>query len=279
MDTILVTVTALSLVMAAIMGTLLVRLLHEERRRSDARVALLEQLATEPRASGSHTPVAATAQQGSTVATVQRGSTLTSPGHRVPARIASSRSPAAVTLDDLELRPGNSVAEGVEHEMFHEHGAPSAWPRRFVVVGAMAAVMAAVLFGWSATQPATELPTGQATAGTGQPPLELLSLQHAQQEGTLVISGLVQNPRSGAALAGIQATVLLFGADDRTVATGRAPLDFTTLAPGDESPFVIRVPVTSAVTRYRVGFRSDTDRVLGHIDRRNPETVARKQEP
>jgi hypothetical protein len=42
---------------------------------------------------------------------------------------------------------------------------------------------------------------------------------------------------------------------------------------------VIRVPVSGAVARYRVGFRGEDDRVLGHIDRRNLEAVARKQEP
>jgi hypothetical protein len=143
----------------------------------------------------------------------------------------------------------------------------------------MAAVMAALFFGWSATQSTPVAPLSQTAAQADEPSLELLSLQHARQNGTLVISGLVQNPRSAAALAGIQATVQLFDPDGRAVATGRAPLDFTTLAPGDESPFVIRVPVSSAVARYRVGFRGENDRVLGHVDRRNSEAVARKQGP
>ena len=45
MDTILVTVTALSLGVTALLSVLLVRLLREERRRSDARVRLLTALA------------------------------------------------------------------------------------------------------------------------------------------------------------------------------------------------------------------------------------------
>jgi hypothetical protein len=165
------------------------------------------------------------------------------------------------------------------HEIFHEHDAASPWPRRFVIVGAMAAVMAAVFFGWSAVESDLATPVDQTVAQAGEPSLELLSLQHAQQDRTLTISGLVQNPRDAAALAGVHATVLLFGADGQTVASGRAPIDFTRLAPGDESPFVIRVPVSGAVVRYRVGFRGENDRVLGHIDRRNLEAVARKQEP
>ncbi|MEX1129323.1 MAG: hypothetical protein WEB50_12210 [Vicinamibacterales bacterium] len=184
-----------------------------------------------------------------------------------------------MTLDDFELRPGTSSTAVEDHDIFHEHDAASPWPRRFVIVGAMAAVMAAVFFGWSATQSAPAAPVDQTVAQASEPSLELLSLQHARQDGTLTISGLVQNPRDAAALAGVHATVLLFGADGRTVASGRAPIDFTRLAPGDESPFVIRVPVPGAVVRYRVGFRGENDRVLGHIDRRDLEAVARKQEP
>jgi len=49
------------------------------------------------------------------------------------------------------------------------------------------------------------------------------------------------------------------------------PLDFTSLTPGDESPFVIRVPVSGEVSRYRVGFRGPDDRVVGHVDRRTDQ--------
>ena len=48
MDTILLTVTGVSLALAAVMGVLLARMLREERRRSDARVALLSELAADP---------------------------------------------------------------------------------------------------------------------------------------------------------------------------------------------------------------------------------------
>ena len=59
---------------------------------------------------------------------------------------------------------------------------------------------------------------------------------------------------------------------------GRAPLDFATLAPGDESPFVLGVPVSGTVARYRVGFRSEDGRVIAHIDRRAAGTLARTGE-
>ena len=144
----------------------------------------------------------------------------------------------------------------------------------------MAAMLAVVLFGWTAIRPTTPAtPTSQTVVQAGEPPLELLDLQHAQQNGTLVISGIVQNPRNAAALSQIQATVLLFGPTGEMLTSGRAPLDFTTLSPGDQSPFVIRMAVAKAVARYRVGFRGENDRVLGHVDRRNLDAVARKQAP
>ncbi|PYR78214.1 MAG: hypothetical protein DMF87_14730 [Acidobacteria bacterium] len=51
-------------------------------------------------------------------------------------------------------------------------------------------------------------------------------------------------------------------------ASGRAPLDFDALAPGDESPFIVNVPNVTNVARYRVTFRSG-DTVVRHIDRRS----------
>ena len=54
-----------------------------------------------------------------------------------------------------------------------------------------------------------------------------------------------------------------------------APLDFTVLRPGDESPFLISVPVQRPVARYRVGFRDEEGRIIGHVDRRAGGTIAR----
>ena len=251
MDTILVAVTTISLALAAAMGAMLMRTLRLERRRSDARVQLLEELAGTAPAAQRQRPRA----EGS----------------------AGTRA-----LDDFQFRPA-AQATIAGPAIFEEHQEPSAWPRRFAVIGAMAAVIFAVVFGWGALGRSDVSPSTstQATrqAPTTAPALELLSLQHAQQDGALVISGLVQNPRGSAPLPGVQATVILFAADGTTLATGRAPIDFTTLAPGDESSFVIRVPAAGAVSRYRVGFRGGDDRILAHVDRRNGDAIARKEAP
>ena len=67
--------------------------------------------------------------------------------------------------------------------------------------------------------------------------------------------------------------VFLFDRKGSFVASGRAPLDYQALAPGDESPFVITVPGAADVSRYRVSFREGDD-VLPHVDRREPAAVA-----
>ena len=108
-------------------------------------------------------------------------------------------------------------------------------------------------------------------------PLELMSLRHTQQSEGLTITGLVQNPRGSAPVSQITATAFLFDASGTFLASGRAPLDFTTLRPGDESAFVINVPVTGAVARYRISFRDAGGRVVAHVDRRNATPVARNE--
>jgi hypothetical protein len=100
-------------------------------------------------------------------------------------------------------------------------------------------------------------------------PLELLSLRHATDEtGAFVVTGLVQNPPEGATLRGIVATVYLFDSQGRYFASGRAKIEVTSLGAGEESPFVVKIPQTAGVGRYRVGFRLDDGGVVAHVDRR-----------
>jgi hypothetical protein len=162
--------------------------------------------------------------------------------------------------------------------MFSEKSAASPWGRRIAAAGVVASVVAA---GGYVLIPRHSPDSGRAAQSAGAAaaaPLELLSLRNAQEKGTLTITGLVQNPRAGAPLNHIVATAFLFGADGTFLASGRAPLDFSTLAPGDESPFVITIPVKGAVARYRVGFRNEEGHVVGHVDRRSAGTLARSDD-
>ncbi len=99
-------------------------------------------------------------------------------------------------------------------------------------------------------------------------PLELVSMRHQREGATLTVSGLVRNPAAGAAVNGVTAVVFAFDRNGGFVASGRAPLESGSLAPGDESPFVVAVPNVSEVARYRVSFRTGHG-VVRHVDRRS----------
>jgi hypothetical protein len=160
-------------------------------------------------------------------------------------------------------------------DLFHAQAAPSAWPRRVAIAFAMVGAAGLAMFAFTAVDgPAPR----SSEVATHEHPLELVSLSHAQEGGTLVVRGLVQNPGSGRAQSRAVATAVLLDADGQLVATGRSPLDIARLEPGDESPFVIRIPAPRPVSRYRVSFRASDDTPLPHIDRRDP-SLARKEAP
>ena len=61
--------------------------------------------------------------------------------------------------------------------------------------------------------------------------------------------------------------VFTFDRSGNFVTSGRAPVEFLSLAAGDESPFKVSVPNAGEVSRYRVSFRTETG-VVRHIDKR-----------
>jgi hypothetical protein len=192
-------------------------------------------------------------------------------------------SPKVVPMDrvprftdfDLAASTTSSIDSGA---LFQSHEEHAAWPRRIVIAGALAMSIGVAVLGWNVIgRPERAARPAQAEA-IARPPLELLSLAHQQQDDAFVITGLVQNPHGAPTLSNVEATVMVFGGDGALLASGRAPLDFTTLTPGGDSPFVIRVAATGAA-KYRVAFRDAQDQTLAHVDRRNPDAVARKDTP
>ena len=129
------------------------------------------------------------------------------------------------------------------------------------VVGAMAVTL--VVVAAMANRDHAE----SATVGQDTAPLELVSMRHTREGGTLKVSGLVRNPRAGETVASIAAVVLAFNRQGAFVTSAQAPLDFLTLAPGEESPFIVTLPDVGDVGRYRVSFRTETG-VVRHVDRR-----------
>jgi hypothetical protein len=259
MDTMLIVVTALSLIMAAAMAVVVATMLRHERARSDARVEALSLLAAEP-VHAYEPPVMAS----------------TPASRRVAEPVVRRETPAPRPVDDLEIRP---AVPGVSN-LFAEPERSSPWVNRLVAVGCIAAILLAVGVGVSTVRSRTaSRAVNTAAQSSPKPeatPLELLALHHAQEPDQIVISGVVQNPRAAQPLARVEATVFVFGPDGAFLSSSRAPLDFTTLTPGAESSFVVKVPVAGQVARYRVGFRTEDGRVLPHVDKRTPDALAQK---
>jgi hypothetical protein len=258
MTTVLVIITFASLAIAAGMSVVVLRMVREERQRSDARASALAELAS--RDDYDREPLE--------VPPVGPARRISEPA---PKRVPPPIIPESIVEDGRDLDLHRHVATG--SELFAQPERSSPWPGRAVVIGGLAVVAACVGL---LLLPSRHASTTAAANTANQPaPLELISLKHTQEQNALTISGLVQNPRNGATLSQITATAFLFSADGTFLTSGRAPLDFTALAAGDESPFVINVPVTGAVARYRVSFRDQTGRVIGHIDHRSNAAVAR----
>jgi hypothetical protein len=261
MESVLIVITLVSLSMTIALAVILVRLVRDERRRSDARVAVLREMA--------EAAVERQATEGAQPSAISYEKSAT------PRSTDVLPSPADLDLDYAS----DDTRSGAE--LFIRPEPSTAWPRRVAVVGILTLLVAAAglaVRSRSAAPAATTTVATGATTGSasGQQTglLELLSLKQTQDTGALTITGLVQNPRDGAMLSKISATALVFSADGTFLASGRAPLDYTVLRPGDESGFVISVPVNAPVARYRVGFRSEDGRVIGHIDRRTATTMA-----
>jgi hypothetical protein len=134
------------------------------------------------------------------------------------------------------------------------------------VIGALIVVLALATIYFVSGSPDGGAQPARVTAAANAP-LELVSLRQVRTGDTLTVSGTVRNPAGAADRRQVAAVVFVFDRKGSFVASGRAPLDYQALAPGDESPFVITVPGAADVSRYRVSFREGDD-VLPHVDRR-----------
>jgi hypothetical protein len=158
--------------------------------------------------------------------------------------------------------------------MFVQPESAPHWKGRAVVMTALVLVALAGLFVALTIRDRARGQHGVASASTSAPALELLTLRDAHDVQALTISGVVQNPRNGAMLRRVAVTALAFDASGGLLASGQALLDVTQLGPGDESPFVVSMPVSGTVARYRIGFRGEDGRVIAHVDRRQHGAVA-----
>jgi hypothetical protein len=189
----------------------------------------------------------------------ERPTVARAPVRRPPA------APAFAASADLPLR--RSDAPVTVADLFTAPTEPSPWRRRGAVIAALLLVASAAVLLLLARATAQSEPSLTAAPASR---LELLSLRDARQGDELTITGLVQNPRGSRPLSNVTAVATTYQAGGAALASGSAPLDFTTLQAGEESPFVITVPAAGAVARYRISFRGSDGRVIAHVDRRQP---------
>jgi len=270
MDITLILVTLLSLTLAAVMTTLAWRLAREERRRSDARVAAL---AAAIGAVGPH----ASADSPRPEPVEER--------EHVTVRAAERREPTGVpraVINDLPLRDA-PVAPLMSNDLFGA-AQPAHAGSRFAAVVAVgvivvgATIATAVMLSRSepaehgvsrAPQTAAAPAASQASArAAAAAPLELVSLTHEREADRLTVRGVVRNPSSGADVTRLTAVVFVFSREGGFLASGRAGVDTSALAPGTEARFAVTIPGAADVGRYRVSFRTD-DRIVPHVDRRD----------
>ena len=228
MDTMMWVVLAAALAVALGMAVLAWRLLRSDRERTEARAAMLRQLAFEPEPA------------------------LNERVFQAP--IAASFEPAfGATVDRTPPPTRRLMAVGV-----------------IVVFMAVGAASVYGIYKPAVGDTDDGLPRrSSAGAKAGEvAPLELLSLSHRSEAGDFVVAGLVQNPGDGRPTSPVMAVVYVFNAQGEYFASGRAALEFAALAPGAESPFVVRLPKASGVSRFRVGFRAQDGSVVAHVDRR-----------
>lgn len=255
-------------VLAIGLTIVLLRFVRQDRQRSEARVAALVSLAAQP------VPAPAMTFEHPPVKLQPRGAAAPAPAAAPHA--AARRAPVRLSAADVEIFRDAApvVASSASHELFEPQLAATRNSLLYIGVGAIVmAAMIALGFRWALSSPGEPTSGTSATiappaAATAQP-LALVSLRHEQSaDGTLVISGVVKNPAGSIARERIFAAASLLDRDGAMVASARAPLDFTTLAAGEESPFVVRITGAGGVARYRIGFRDADGTAVRHVDKR-----------
>jgi hypothetical protein len=197
---------------------------------------------------------------------------------RADARVAALEAdieggrPAAIALDWAVGQPADGVgADVVDAGEIFRTSREDAGHGRYLgpAVAAAALVLASLVGGLLLVGPGTR--SSASTRAQPDAPLELLSLRHERKGEQLTVTGFARNPVHGAPVERLTAVVFFFDSAGEFLASGRAPLDFTRLEPGDESPFTVSAAVPESVRRYRVSFRRETGGAAPHVDRRGRE--------
>jgi hypothetical protein len=284
MDIVFLSVTVASLAIAAVMSVVAWRMSSENRARSAARIAALAAAAHDQAPTGDtlmSIPAPVAAVLPTPVAPLTPPAATASPwlAPTLKTRVVTRLTDRDVHFQqdrDLEkpAEPGTAVGGSF---LGSAVAAPSSSGRqRGLAIAASVLFVALVTAGYLTVfgDDATDQRTAAAATAASAAPLELISLRHERKQGTLAITGLVRNPGAGQMVDKLDAVAFLFDQQGGFLSSARTGVDYTQLAPGDESPFVIRVDAPSTVARYRVSFRTEAG-VVPHVDRRGQEPIAR----
>lgn len=272
-------ITVVALVMAASLALFAYRLMQEEQRRSDARVALLT--AALDGEGAPPTPQVVYVEDDPRPTRWFRSEQLpeTQPvtAGDLQAAVDALHAPqdaAPQAAGAVETRSSGLFAEIPEARPADARGAIALIG--VVLVGALA--LGYVWFGRpapsaSATTPAqtTASPGAAVTpavAAAGGVPIDLVALAHEQRAGVIVVRGEIRNPIAGSDRAALVAHVTLLDQAGAVLGSGRAPVATTRLRPGDLTAFSVELPSRADVRRYRVTFHGADGRLVPHADKR-----------
>lgn len=272
MDLVLIVITVGALALAAGLSIVGWKLLQQDRAELDARVESLRALAASPNV---------TADDDLDPGNLIPG--LRVPGGSMPATAAlplGAMAMAIPTITDEPIVDWDARLGVARHDDDAEveaelplnaaflGGTPamSSVSRRGLILAAVAVVMLAT----AGTAYAVYRPSAtRSLVPVNAVPLELLSLtQTTEPDGTFTVTGLVGNPATARPAEHVVAVVYLFDREGHYFAAGRTAIDLASLAPGNQSPFVVKVPHGSGAARYRVGFREPDGSVVAHVDKR-----------
>lgn len=216
MNTMLLVLTVVSLVVAAVSSTIAWRLTQADKRRRSARIEAL-------------VAAAGLAEAGPAREEIDE-----------VVRPAVTPAPGEVVIPDRFLSPATagSGSDRRHHRLLAAAGA----------VAAIVVVIAAASFVGSRGPSAAHAETAA--------PLELLALAHERVDGQLTVTGLVRNPAAGTRVDQLEAEVRVFDPAGIMVATRSAQIGALELGPGQESAFNVGLGESATAARYRVSFRA-----------------------
>jgi hypothetical protein len=224
----MLTITLLSLVIAAASGYIAWRSTRREHLRANARVASLAEAMDE---------------------------------HSLPPLRAFEAEPAGDFSYEFRSETTAPPAATLTFEALDTY--PSIRRRLLsVLIGASVVVAGVVAIAMMSDR--SEPPSPAPVVSPHAQSLELLSLVAAREGSTLAVTGLVRS-RAEEPLTMVTAVVSAIDAKGRPVGRGSVPL--SAIMPRSESRFVVKIADVNEAARYRVSFRSATG-VIRHVDRR-----------